>query len=302
MATCQMLPAARAACNHQGIAMQVVPLASRQLTQLQNQIREGVIKAYRLIEGEPGPDNFSLKLVNIAGKYFSPRHRHNFDQVRYQLAGRFDYAADGALEPGCLGYFPEGTRYGPQTSEGDTWNLLLQFGGASGSGYTSEAEEDRAAGELKRTGTFEGGVYTTFKADGTKVNKDAYEAIWEHIHKRPLAYPKERYERPVLMRAANFEWLPDAAQPGVASKQLGVFSERQTKIALHRVDAQSNLALQPGSFYFALSGAGSCEAQPYAKHTTIRTEVYEHVRITASEPSEFLQLRVPRYADHKGMQ
>lgn len=279
--------------------MQVVPLASRQLTQLQNQIRDGVIKAYRLLEGEPGPDNFSLKLVNIAGKFFSPRHRHNFDQIRYQLAGRFDYAADGALEPGCLGYFPEGTRYGPQSSDGDTWNLLLQFGGASGSGYTSEAEEDRAAGELKRHGTFDGGVYTTYKPDGTKVNQDAYEAIWEHIHKRPLVYPRERYERPVFMQAANFEWLPDRAQPGVASKQLGVFSERPTKIALHRVQTRATLGLEPDSFYFVLDGAGACGSDSYSKHTTIRTTPGESARLTANEPSEFLQLRVPGHPNRE---
>ena len=107
--------------------MHIVPLESRQLTQAENQIRKGVIKAYRLLEGTPGPANFALKLVNIAGKFHSPRHRHNFDQIRFQIEGEFDYAADGHFEPGSVGYFPEGTRYGPQTSDGDTWNLLLQF-------------------------------------------------------------------------------------------------------------------------------------------------------------------------------
>ncbi len=276
--------------------MQVVPLASRKLTQLDNQIREGVIKAYRLIEGEAGPDNFSLKLVNIAGKFFSPRHRHNFDQVRFQIAGVFDYAADGRLEPGSVGYFPEGTRYGPQTSDGDTWNLLLQFGGASGTGYTAEYEEDRAAGELKQRGTFDGGVYTTYKPDGTKVNQDAYEAIWEHIHKRPLVYPKERYERPVFMRAEHFDWRPDPTQAGVASKLLGVFSERGTKIALHRVAPQASLALEPESFYFALDGAGTAGDAQYARHTSIRTLATERGPVVATESSTLLQLHVPRLA------
>ena len=47
--------------------MQIVPLESRQLTQAENQIREGVIKAYRLIEGVPGPANFALKPIHRAG-------------------------------------------------------------------------------------------------------------------------------------------------------------------------------------------------------------------------------------------
>ena len=71
--------------------MQVVPIESRSVTALNNQIREGVIRAVRILEGEPGPDNFALKLVNIQGDFFSPRHRHNFDQVRLQLEGSFDY-------------------------------------------------------------------------------------------------------------------------------------------------------------------------------------------------------------------
>ena len=196
--------------------MQVIPIESRQLTQFENQIREGVIKSYRILEGGSGAGMFSMRLVNIAGKYFSPRHRHNFDQIRYQIAGEFDYDADGCLRPGCAGYFPEGVRYGPQTSSGDTWNVLVQFGGASGSGYTPEREEERGAGELKaKGGKFEKGVFTYIKPDGTKVNHDAYEAIWEHIHGKPLVYPKARYERPVLMNTANYDWLPLSGQPGV---------------------------------------------------------------------------------------
>ena len=273
--------------------MQIVPLESRQLTQAENQIREGVIKAYRLIEGVPGPANFALKLVNIAGKFHSPRHRHNFDQIRFQIEGEFDYAADGHFEPGSVGYFPEGTRYGPQTSDGDTWNLLLQFGGASGSGYTSESEEDRAAAALKQHGSFDKGVYTYLKPDGTKVNQDAYEALWEHIHGRPLVYPKPRYDKPVFMKSQNFDWLPVSNQPGVASKVLGVFSERETTIRMLRVDAAATLSLQADSFYFLMQGAGKVAGQACSRHTTIRTEAGEQGTFTAEAETTLLQLHVP---------
>ncbi len=274
--------------------MQVTPLESIEQTQLKNQYRDGVIRAYRIIEGEPGPGNFSLRLVNIAGKYFSPRHRHNFDQVRFQLAGTFDYAADGKLGPGELGYFPEGTRYGPQTCETDTSNLLLQFGGASGAGYTTEAEGQKAAEALKSKGVFEKGVFTHTRPDGSKVNQDAYEAIWEHIHGRELIYPKERYVRPVLMNPAHFAWLPMDGQPGCARKTVGVFSERGTRLAFFKADAGATLALEPLSLFFVLSGKGNVAGKPCLKHTTIDLKAGETASLVATEATALLQIGLPQ--------
>ncbi len=276
--------------------MQVVPIETRELTQFANQIREGVIRSYRILEGDGGPNNYSVRLVNISGKFFSPRHRHNFDQVRFQLEGEFDYDSDGSLRAGAAGYFPEGVRYGPQTSDGETWNLLVQFGGASGEGLTPEREEDRAAGELKaKGGRFENGVFTWFKPDGTKVNQDAYEAVWEQIHQRPLVYPKARYERPVLMNCAHYDWLPLAGASGVSVKVLGIFSERQTKLELVQVDAGVNLELEPNSLYFAIAGVGTVNAMRYSPRTTIRTEPQDVVRLSAGERSQFVHLRLPQF-------
>jgi hypothetical protein len=275
--------------------MQVIPLESVALTQLKNQYRDGTIRAYRILEGEPGPGNFSLRLVNIAGRYFSPRHRHNFDQVRYQLAGTFDYAADGRLAPGELGYFPEGTRYGPQTCETDTSNLLLQFGGASGAGYTTEAEGQKAAEALKSKGQFEKGVFTHTRSDGGKANQDAYEAIWEHIHGRELVYPKERYVRPVLMNPAHFAWLPVDGQPGTARKTAGVFSERGTRLAFFKADAGATLALEPLSLFFVLSGNGVVAGKPCLKHTTIYLKAGEAATLVATEATELLQIGLPQF-------
>ncbi|HKF28874.1 MAG TPA: hypothetical protein VKB29_06580 [Candidatus Binataceae bacterium] len=48
--------------------------------------RSGGIDFKRLIQGTPGAlDNFELSLVRTAGDYYTPRHRHNFDQVRLCL-------------------------------------------------------------------------------------------------------------------------------------------------------------------------------------------------------------------------
>jgi hypothetical protein len=277
--------------------MQVVPIESRTLTSLNNQIRDGVIRAYRILEGEPGAENYSLQLVNIEGDFFSPRHRHNFDQIRIQLEGQFDYDKDGCFAPGSVGYFPEGTRYGPQTSSGVTWNLLLQFGGASGSGFTAESEGERAAGELKGRGAFEKGVFTRYKEDGTKVNQDAYEAIWEHIHGRPLVYPKERYERPVFMNSGHFDWVPVSGQPGVRSKPMGVFSELETKIAFFKLAAGSVLPLEDQSFYFVLSGTGETAGQAVSRHATVQLGRGEPSALSAKTELECVQIRLPRQRD-----
>jgi hypothetical protein len=277
--------------------MQVVPIESRSVTALNNQIREGVIRAVRILEGEPGPDNFALKLVNIQGDFFSPRHRHNFDQVRLQLEGSFDYDRDGCFTPGAIGYFPEGTRYGPQTSSGNTWNLLLQFGGASGSGYTAESEEEHAAAALREKGKFEKGVYTYFNSEGTKINQDAYEAVWEHIHGRPLVYPKERYERPVFMNSNAFEWVPLQDQPGVARKMMGVFSERETKLAFYKLEPGAKLALEENSFYFVLSGTGEVNGEAVGKHTTVHLKRMESDILAAKLDLECLQIKLPQRSD-----
>ena len=103
--------------------------------------REGSFRYKDLGQGTPGrPDNFYLRMVWTQGDFFSPRHMHNFDQVRVQIKGRFSFDKDGTMHPGCIGYFPEGTPYGPQTSAEDTIQLAMQIGGPSRSGYLSEEE------------------------------------------------------------------------------------------------------------------------------------------------------------------
>ena len=76
-----------------------------------------------------------------------------------------------------------------------------------------------------------------------KRNVDGYQAIWEHLNKRPMVYPKPRYSRPFMMDPANYEWVPVAGKPGIAEKLPGVFTERRSTAAayyraLMRLDVQ----------------------------------------------------------------
>ena len=259
--------------------------------------RGGIFRYYELLSGNEGaPDNFYLQLSVLSGDFVSPRHRHNFDQVRFQLEGSFDFAADGRMDPGSIAYFPEGTRYGPQQAlSPSSATLVLQFGGASGNGYMSEAQFQQGLAEMKQgPGTFANGIYTQEKPGGGKINQDAYEAVWEHVNGRELVYPKERYSHAVFMEPANFDWLPGA--PGLASKLMGVFSERGSRLHFHRMDAGSRMALEDGSLYFVCAGAGEVAGKHYSPRTTIHVEHGERADLRAADATEVLQIGLPRFA------
>jgi hypothetical protein len=176
---------------------------------------------------------YSLSVVPDG--YFTPRHRHNFDQIRYTLSG-VQSTGLGDLAAGECGYFPEGCYYGPQKQEGECECLVLQFQGASGEHLLSN-EEMNATYErlLKSGGKFENGVYKGFKADGTPKNKDSYEAIWEEHEGRELVFPPPRYREPVMMLAKNYRFWPDRKRQGIEIKHLGTFSEARTGIGFLRL-------------------------------------------------------------------
>jgi len=277
----------------QVISLESVPLVERP------HVREGVLRSRRLLVGEPGtPGNFSLQLSSTP-TYYSPRHRHNFDQVRFQLEGDFDFGLDGMMKPGSVAYFPEGTYYGPQSGPTPSTTLVLQFGGASGSGYLSAEQYEQAAAELAKHGTFAKGVYTRLKPgtgpDGKKINKDAYEAVWEQVNGRPLVYPRERYLRPVFMDPDSFEWMPVEGQAGVSCKHLGEFSERRTRVALYRIDAGATLLLDDLSIYFVISGSGTVNARAFEPHATIYVALGDRATAAASaaERVEMLHIGLP---------
>lgn len=270
------------------VELESVPLVERE------HVREGVFRSRRLLTGEPNtPGNFSLQLVSTPHAYYAPRHRHNFDQVRYQIEGEFDFDADGKMRPGSIAYFPECTSYGPQSSAASSLTLVLQFGGASKSGYISSEQYERAMSALSATGTFAKGVFTRIEADGRKINKDAYQAIWEHVNGRPLVYPPPRYARPVFMNPENFNWVALADAPGTECKRLGEFSECRARIALYRIEPGAGLRLDDNAIYFVRSGAGTLDSASFKKYATIHLEIGESAAVTAKEPVELLQLGLP---------
>ncbi|HUZ73052.1 MAG TPA: hypothetical protein VMU87_08695 [Stellaceae bacterium] len=209
---------------------------------------------------------FSLSIVPEG--YFTPRHRHNFDQIRYTLTG-VQSTGYGDLGPGEIGYFPEAVYYGPQKQEGECATLVLQFQGASGEHLLSNEEMNATHARMVAAGgRFENGVYRGVTADGRKRNKDSYVAIWEEHEGRKLAFPKPRYRAPVMMQPENYDWVPDRDRPGVERKHLGTFSEMRAGIEFFRVLPGARRAaerLRDAELRYCIEGAFTCGGRSWGK-------------------------------------
>jgi hypothetical protein len=260
--------------------------------------RGGMFHFRNPMEGTPGRrDNFQLSMGKSDKDFVSPRHRHNFEQFRFQLEGDLDFARDGTMRTGMVGYFPEGASYGPQTSEGNATTIVLQFGGASGAGYLSRKEVKQGMDELLAFGSFEGGVFRRNDGASGKRNMDGYEAIWSHVNGRPLEYPKPRYPGPIMMDGTHFDWVALPGQPGVSEKTLGIFTERRAQAGIYRVDAGATLHTSGRGVYVAYRGEGSVNATTLRPFTTVFLEHGEDAVITATSEIELLHFGLPDLRD-----
>jgi hypothetical protein len=261
--------------------------------------RQGMIKHRTLAAGEPGtPGNFILEMVRTTADFFSPRHKHNFDQFRYQLEGELDFDRNGKMTPGVIGYFPEGTPYGPQSSSVSSLTLMLQFGGASGNGCMTQEQLVAGTAELKQHGTFEKGVFRRNEGEAGKRNVDGYQAVWEHVHRRPMTYPAQRYHDPILMTPQHFDWVPVEGTPGACEKLMGVFTERGCEARFLRLAPPAKLPASGRRLYFVLTGEGRVDGQEhkqaYRHHTTLFCERGDEAVFEAETPTEILVLGLPR--------
>jgi hypothetical protein len=262
------------------------------------QHRGGTFHYRHLLEGEAGTQgNFHLGVGRQDGDFASPRHRHNFDQFRFQLEGTMNFDRNGKMAAGTLGYFPEGAAYGPQSSEGLSVTAVLQFGGASGSGYLSPKEVAAGTEELKKFGTFEGGIFRRTDDSEGRRSTDAYQAIWEHVNRRRMAYPKPRYRDPIMVDPEHYEWLPVAGSPATRQKQLGSFTERRCGAAMIKLPRGSRYQASPRSIYLVLSGLGIAGEQAYRTLTAIHLEDGEAADIIARNDTELVQFILPDLAN-----
>jgi hypothetical protein len=264
------------------------------------QHRGGTFHYRHLLNGTPGTlGNFQFNIGQLEGDFASPRHRHNFDQFRIQLEGTMNFDRNGKMAAGSVGYFPEGAPYGPQSSEGTSVTAVLQFGSASGSGYLSREEVYAGTEELKKFGTFEGGIFRRHDDVEGRRNTDGYQAIWEHMNGQRMEYPKPRYRDPIMLDPANYEWLPVDGMPGVAEKPLGRFTERQCGASIIKLDRGATYRAGERSVYLVLSGSGIAHDAPYRQYTAFHVDDGEAADIVARDETQIVRLVLP---DLSGLQ
>lgn len=259
-----------------------------------------------LLTGTDGTrDNYRLSFTRQTGPFYSPRHAHNFDQIRMVLGGGpMNYGPGCWIQPGEVAYFPEGTPYGPQDYDTARYGVTFQFGGASGSGYISLERMLEGMEELKAFGTFEKGVFhrTGEVPPGMRRERDSYEAVWEHVNGRPMEYPKPRYDQPILMKPDHFMWQDDPDQVDVAVKRLGTFSERQLEMSVLRAGAGARARIAPRrgtNIGVVLAGNGSIGGRELRLHAAFALDRDEGAVVSANSELQILLVGLPIFAEHE---
>jgi hypothetical protein len=257
-------------------------------------VRSGKLKKQVFLVGNEGtPGNFKFGLFHQTGDFYSPRHRHNFDQFRFQIEGDADFERNGTMRPDSIGYFPEGAYYGPQSSTGSNVVAVVQFGGPSGSGYLSQRQVNAAYEEMKQFGVFDKGVYRRNEGVPGKKNMDSFQATWEYANKREMVYPKPQYADPILINPANFRWMALAGANGVETKKLGTFTDCEIRCARYLVVAGSGFTGTGRGLFLVLSGKGSIGGEPMRRFTAAYLEDGEQATFQADETTEIQLLGLP---------
>lgn len=242
------------------------------------ELREGSLDSRVLLQGKEGTlDNYRLSFETAGQSWATPRHRHNFDQVRLAISGEVDYGKE-TMRAGWVAYFPETVPYGPQVRGEGSVTLGLQFGGPSCNGFMSPNERRAGFDALSAKGTIAKGVFTYFDASGQKHNQDAFEAVWEHVRGRKLVYPKPRFGNLVNMDPDAFDWVPDERAAGVSHKRLGQFTERN--LTLGFVKLEEDASFTPRQYpatqiLFVTRGTVSYDGQNYGLHTAFGLDPME---------------------------
>ncbi|MND74763.1 hypothetical protein D3C76_182030 [compost metagenome] len=212
--------------------------ASDTNTEMVGTMREGKLAQKHLLFGEDGsPNNYDLNMgLTGSGGWRTPRHRHNFDQIRYVIKGVLPYGETSFLQEGWVGYFPESVPYGPQERTEGLETLVLQLGGASGNGYLSVAQRESTNAILNAKGEFRKGMYYWKDEQGIEQSMDGSDACFEHATGKKLQFAEPRYTDVIAMNPAAYDWAPEGSE-GVSVKWLGTFTERNLRIGFIRLEA-----------------------------------------------------------------
>lgn len=191
--------------------------------------------------------------------YYSPPHRHTFDQLRFVIEGKTKYGPM-RLGSGDFAYFPEGVFYGPTESlSEDLASCTIQTQGPSWGAFANDTEVNAAVERLKGRGEMDRTTGQFIWADGRK--QDSFEALLEEVQGGPVQYPPARYRVPVQFHTGNFPWLPSKEHAGVMVKPLARFNAGGPDIEMLRIAAGASIP--PGRseqhrMWVVFSGNGDC--------------------------------------------
>lgn len=257
-----------------------------------------------LFKGTPkSRDNFELSIIRIGeGGSFSPRHRHNFEQVRLPLNGAFNQSPKQDIPKDHIGYIAEGTPYGPQDLAAGIEFLLLQCGGPSGSGYMSHDELMQGTSVLKVQGEFSEGVFRKSEkaSQVDRVNQDAYEAVWEHVNGKRIEYVEPRYREPITIDPQAFPWQDSEGMPGVQQRHFGTFNELGTAASQVRVEANASYVCKADAgrkLVVVMEGLVSQSGQEFSAWSGFNLSPGESANIggAGDMPAVLLVLQLPHF-------
>ena len=242
-----------------------------------------------VLNGKAGsPWNFNAHLHWWNPPSSVPRHHHNFDAIRVSVELPDNFMPKRDIAEGDVGYFPEGTYYGPLHHDAANITLTMQFGGASGDGYTDRETLKKARAEIveRGIGTFKDGVFYAAVGTEGKRTRDGYETVWEYVNKRPIRYVKARYDEPVVYRVDNFAWMPGPS-PGVFGRFFGVFNERGTSMSMLGIERAARYELVSADrdrVLWVKRGSMSAGGHQARKNGAIHLERGETLEIAGDSP------------------
>jgi len=263
-------------------------------------MREGKLVQKFLLEGEDGsPNNYLLNVgLTGAGGWGTPRHRHNFDQIRYVLKGKYPVSPNKIMAEGSVAYFPESVHYGPQDRPEGLEMMVIQFGGASGSGFLSTPRREAANEALKAKGEFKDGIFTWFDEQGQKHNMDGSAACFEEATGKKLVFAEPRYDDVVMMSPESYAWV-ETGNPNVSTKLLGTFTERGTQVGFIKIGAGATYHAGSRSsieVLFLSKGSATIGGKAYGAKTGIELLPSDPpIDIKANEETVFFAVTLPKF-------
>ena len=263
-------------------------------------MRVGKLDQKFLLQGDDdSPNNYLLNVgLTGSGGWGTPRHRHNFDQIRYVLKGKYPASPHKIMDEGSVAYFPESVHYGPQDRPEGLEMMVIQFGGASGAGFLSTPRREAANEALKAKGEFKSGVFTWVDEKGQKHNMDGAAACYEEATGRKMVLAPPRYDDVIMMDPENYEWL-ESGTPGVYTKLLGTFTERSTKMSFIKVAAGATYNTGSRSqvdVLFMSKGNITIEGKTYGDKTALELLPSDApADIKANEESLFFVVTLPKF-------